>query len=140
VVGGPSPAWTLKDTQGGTYALQSFPNPILLLFWTRTSWWSLMALRELKEFQNEFQSKGLLILPINVDNTDREATQALTTMGSSVVTLRNTDPNLVMAYGIPLGMYPSTVLIDKDKKIRDVRYGWGNQVKQELMKRIKDLL
>lgn len=140
VVGAPSPAWTLKDTQGGTYALQSFPNPILLVFWTRTSWWSLMAIRDLKEFQTEFQGKGLLILPINVDNADQDAIQALTAMGSSVVTLRNTDPNLVMAYGIPLGMYPSSVLIGKDKKIFDVRYGWGNQVKQELKKRIEDLL
>jgi hypothetical protein len=49
-----------------------------------------MAIRDLKEFQTEFQSKGLLILPINVDNADQDAIQALTTMGSSVVTLRNT--------------------------------------------------
>jgi peroxiredoxin len=139
-IGSPAPPWTLRDTEGGTYSLESFQAPVLLLFWTRTNWWSLMAVRQIQDIQAEYQARGLLVLPVNVDATDQEAVHALTTMGARLTSLRNMDPNLITAYGIPLGAFPSTVLIDRDKRIADVRYGWGKQVVEEIKKRIEKAL
>ena len=139
-IGSPAPPWTLSDTQGGTYTSQSFDSPVLLLFWSRANWWSLMALRDAQQIQQAYQSKGLLVLPVNVDATDQEAVQTLSILGIGLTTLRNYPPSLPTACGIPPGYYPSTVLIDRNKRIADVRYGWGEQVAAELKKRIEKAL
>jgi hypothetical protein len=139
IIGSPAPPWTLSDTDGGSYSLQSIPNPVLLLFWSRTNWWSLVAIQQIQTLMDKYAPQGLIVLPINVDATDQEAKDALSIMGARVTTLRTTDPNLVTSYGIPLGAYPSTVLVGSDKKIVDIRYGWGNQVRLEIEERIDSL-
>jgi peroxiredoxin len=141
VVGGGAPRWTLKDTTGKAVSLDSYPaKPMLLVLWSRYSWESLMALRELRTWQKELEPRGLVIVPINLDSTDQEAIDALATIGLNLATLRNTDPNLLTAYGIPLGVLPSAVVLDASKKIVDIRLGWGKRVFQELRQRIESAL
>lgn len=141
VVGTPAPGWTLKDTAGASYSLSTVgEQPVLLVFWSRGSWESLMALRELKEMKATYEPRGLMVLPINLDATDQDATSTLTTLGVNMVTLRNTDPNLLAAYGIPLGVLPSTVLLDRAHTIQDVHYGWGKRVFRDLRQKIETVL
>ncbi len=141
VVGTPSPDWTLKDTSGTPYSLSTAEGkPVLLLFWSKMSWESLMAMRELVQMKAAYEPRGLLVLPINLDAADQDATNALTTLGVKMGTLRNTDPNLLAAYGIPLGVLPSAVVLDRTHKIADVHYGWGKRVFSELRKKIEMVL
>lgn len=141
VVGTPAPGWTLKDTAGAPYSLSTVGvQPVLLLFWSKMSWESLMALRELKEIKATYEPRGLVVLPINLDANDKDATDALTTLGANLITLRNTDPNLLAAYGIPLGVLPSSVILDRTHKIVDVHYGWGKRVFRDLRQRLDAVL
>ncbi|MCA9411318.1 MAG: TlpA family protein disulfide reductase [Candidatus Omnitrophica bacterium] len=141
VVGKPAPDWTLPDFTGKQYTLSAIPaQPVLLVFWTKTKWWSLVAMQELVDYQKEFGDKGLVILPIDVDPSPDEAANALKTMGVNLTSLYNTNPAVLEMYGIPLGMFPSTVIIDKNKTIYDVRYGWGNQVSKQIKNRIREAL
>lgn len=141
VVGTPSPGWTLKDTSGSPYSLATVgQQPVFLLFWSKLSWESLMAIRELKEIKATYEPRGLIVLPINLDASDKDATDALTTLGVNLATLRNTDPNLLAAYGIPLGVLPSTVILDRTHKIMDVHYGWGKRVFRDLRQKLEEVL
>lgn len=141
LVGKTSPKWTLKDTAGGQVSLETLGDyPVLILFWSRLSWESLLAMRELGKIREDYGPKGLVILPINLDQNDQEAIESLKVMGLNMTTLRNLDPNLLTAYGVPLGMLPSMVVLDRSKKVVDVRYGWGKRVFQELRRRIEGTL
>ena len=141
MVGRPAPDWTLPDFAGKQYTLSAIPaQPVLLVFWTRTNWWALAAMQELVEFQKEFADRGLVILPINLDSNPQDAAGALKSMGVNLVSLHNTNPALLEMYGVPIGMFPSSVLVDKSKTVIDVRYGWGNQVVAEIKKRIQGSL
>lgn len=141
LVGKTSPKWTLKDTAGGQVSVETLGDyPVLILFWSRLSWESLLALRELTGIREDYGAKGLVILPINLDQTDEEAIESLEVMGLNMTTLRNQDPNLLTAYGVPLGMLPSMVVLDRAKKVVDVRYGWGKRVFQELRRRVDGTL
>ncbi len=140
-VGRPAPDWTLPDFTGKQYTLSAIPaQPILLVFWTKTKWWGLVAMQELVEIQKEYGDRGLVILPINLDANPQEAAGALNSMGVNLVSLHNTNPAVLEMYGVPIGMFPATVLIDKNKTIVDVRYGWGRQVVSEIKKRIEGSL
>jgi peroxiredoxin len=141
VVGNPAPRWTLKDTAGTAFTLDSVASqPVLLLFWSRNSWESLMAIRELKEMKAAYEPRGLKIFPINLDQTDQEAVDALAALGANFTTLRNIDPNLLTVHGIPLGVLPSAVVIDRTKKVTDVHFGWGKRVFKDLRAQIEGAL
>lgn len=141
IVGSGAPSWTLKDPQGTSYSLaQAGQQPVLMVFWSRMSWESLMAIRELKAMKAEYEPRGLLVYPINLDATDKDAIDSLAVLDANMVTLRNTDPNLLSMYGIPIGVLPAAVILDRQHKIADVRYGWGKRVFKELRTRIEAAL
>lgn len=99
-----------------------------------------MAIRELKTMKAEYEPRGLQIFPINLDANDKDATDALAVLEANMVTLRNTDPNFLSMYGIPIGVLPAAVVLDREHKIADVRYGWGKRVFKELRSRIEAVL
>jgi peroxiredoxin len=141
VVGTTAPGWSLKDPSGTPYSLATLDQrPVLMVFWSKNSWESLMTIRELKQMKQEYEPRGLQILPVNLDANDQDAIKTLNTLQADLVTLRNTDPNLLAAYGIPLGVLPSAVLLDRNHKIAEVRYGWGKRVMKELREKIELVL
>lgn len=141
MVGQPAPDWTLKDTAGNSYTMSTLPaQPIMLMFWSRYSWDALMALREIPDFKAKYEPRGMIILPINLDATDQEAVDALAQLGINMTTLRNTDVNLLLANGIPPGVIPSAVLIDRNKMISAIHFGWGKRVYQRLRDKVEGQL
>jgi len=141
VVGGGAPPWTMQDTQGQSFSLQSLGGrPILLYFWSMGNWDALMGMRQLREFKKAYEGRGLLILPVNMDGNSQAVNQALGLLEVELPSLMLTDSNLLTLYGIPIGLVPSSVLIGSDRKVVDVRYGWGLQIFDALQERIEAVL
>lgn len=142
IVGRAAPTWTLNSLGGSAYSLESMANrPVVIVFWFRGNWESLMALREAADIQTKYGANGLQVVAINVDQTDQMAREALDILALNqhqMLQLRNTDANLLSQYGITFGL-PATILLDSNHRIVDLQFGWGQRVFQNLRATINQL-
>jgi Tfp pilus assembly protein PilF/peroxiredoxin len=122
-VGTQAPDFTLEDFSGNRrgFATLKGEKMTLVLFWASWSGQSENALRQMEKLYRKYKGQGLSVVGINVERQSIDA-QALKDMHSIADRLQISFPNLVdhglvtfHDYGIIA--VPTTVILDKDRKI-----------------------
>jgi len=121
----PAPNFSLPEVYGGRVDLDSYRGrPVLLVFWTTSCPICQRELPMLSQLAPAFRSKGVTLLPINLDG-ESQAADYLSSNNLNLTSLFDSNNKVARAYSV--GGVPKFVLIDKDGKIRRSSSGWASE-------------
>jgi thiol-disulfide isomerase/thioredoxin len=125
--GNPAPDFQLQDIEGQTVTLSSLrDSPVILNFWAS---WCAPCEHEmpfLQQIYEDWHSKGVILLTINLRETHSVVTQYMQSNGLSFPVLFDTDGSVGLDYNVT-GI-PTTFFIDKDGIIQARKLGSFNSV------------
>lgn len=108
----PAPAWTATDLTGKKVTSADFAGKVVLVnFWAT---WCLPCLREIPDFiaiQEQYRSRGFVILGISVDEGDNASIQEFITSHQFNYPVLRPDAGTTQAFGGISGI-PASFLID----------------------------
>lgn len=136
---GPAPDFTLHSLSGPNLRLQEQRGQVVMLnFWA--SWCG--PCREemplLDHLYEKYHASGFQLLGVNVDDDVRNATGVSTKLGLHFPVLLDTQKKVSRLYD--LSTMPSTVLIDRDGRVRYVHRGYKDGYERTYEEQIRELL
>jgi len=138
-ISGAAPNFTLKSNSGKNLKLSEYRGQVVLLnFWAS---WCAPCRQEmplLNKIQKRYQPLGFTILGVNVEEDSAAAKKMLRSMRVNFPILFDTHNIASKAYNV--SAMPSTVLIDKDGKMRYLHKGYKPGDEATYVKWVKKLL
>jgi peroxiredoxin len=92
----------------------------------------------LNRLYEKYRASGFVLLGVNVDDDTRNAAELANKLGLKFPVLLDTDKGVSKLYD--LSTMPSTVLIDRDGKVRYVHRGYLTGYEDTYDKQIRELL
>ena len=92
----------------------------------------------LNRLYEKYRASGFVLLGVNVDDDTRNAAELAAKLGLKFPVLLDTDKGVSKLYD--LSTMPSTVLIDRDGKVRYVHRGYLTGYEDTYDKQIRELL
>jgi len=135
--GKPAPNWKLRDLDGNVYALKDYKGKVVVLdFWYRGCPWCIRIMPQLSKLADDFKSKPVRVLGLNIDKDPADAKFAAKKLKLSYPTLRALKiPKLYDVTG-----YPTLFLIDQKGIVRDVHIGYTPNIGRKLASQVRVLL
>ena len=93
---------------------------------------------QLDRLYQKYRASGFVLLGVNVDDDARKAADVAAKLGVSFPVLMDTDKAVSRLYD--LSTMPSTVIIDRDGKVRYVHRGYLTGYEDIYEKQIRELL
>ena len=137
--GGRAPDFTLRTLGGPNLRLQEQRGRVVLInFWATWCGPCRQEMPHLNRLYDRFQASGFTLLGVNVDDDTRNAAGVAAKLGLHFPVLLDTDKVVSRLYD--LSTMPSTVLIDRDGKVRYVTRGYKEGYEDAYEKQIRELL
>lgn len=138
-VGERAPSFELTGDNGSGARLEDYRGKYVLLnFWAT---WCVPCVQEvpsLNRLQQEFESNGLVVLGISVDEDKDAYEQFLDRFDITFPTVR--DPEMAVASLYGTNMYPETYLIDREGFVVRKYIGGENWMRPEIVNYLRSLL
>ena len=136
---GPAPGFQLPARGGKQVSLDQFKGQVVMInFWATWCGPCKQELPHLARLYDKYRSAGFVLLGVSVDD-DPKAAQALAErMGLKFPVLFDTDKSVSRLYA--LDSMPSSVLIDRDGKLRHLHRGYRDGVEQLYERQVRDLV
>lgn len=138
-MGQPAPDFTLRTLDGPNLRLNEQRGKVVLVnFWAS---WCAPCRKEmphLNRLAEKYKSSGFTLLGVNVDDNLRNATEAASKFGVKFPVLLDTDKRVSKQYD--LNSMPSTVLIDRNGRVRFLHRGYQDGYENDYEKQIRELL
>jgi peroxiredoxin len=135
----PAPDFTLRSLEGGNLRLKEQRGKVVLVnFWAT---WCAPCREEmplLNKLFEKYRASGFTLLGVNVDEDGRNAANLAGQLGVKFPVLLDSDKAVSKAYA--LSAMPSTLLIDRDGRVRHVHQGYRPGYEVEYDKQIRSLL
>jgi len=136
---GPAPGFTLKSREGKDISLASFKGQVVLLnFWATWCGPCREEMPQLNRLYEKYRASGFVLLGVNVDDDTSKAAEVAKKLGLTFPVLLDTDKKVSKLYD--LSTMPSTVIIDRDGKVRYVHRGYLAGYEDSYEKQIRELL
>ena len=117
-----APDFQLQDLNGQTISLSDFQGkPVLLNFWATWCKPCVSEMPYLQEINDEWSSKGLVLIAINVGDSTSEVEEFMQNHNLSLPVLLDTKQVVSQRYSIRY--FPTSFLIDKDGIIQAAKIG-----------------
>ena len=134
-----APDFTLRTTLGPNLRLQEQRGKVVLVnFWATWCGPCKQEMPELNKLYDKYRASGFVLLGVNVDDNARHASEVAAKLGIRFPVLLDTDKTVSRLYG--LSTMPTTVLIDRDGRVRHVHSGYLAGYEQMYDKEIRGLL
>lgn len=135
----PAPDFTLRTSDGRNLRLQELRGQVVLInFWATWCGPCREEMPLLDKLHTKYKGLGFTLLGINVDD-DAQAGQALAAkLGVKFPVLLDTDKRVSRLYD--LNSMPSTVLVDRDGRVRHLHRGFRAGYEQTYEQQIRALL
>jgi peroxiredoxin len=134
-----APDFTLKSQKNGNLKLSELRGKVILInFWASWCGPCRQEMPVLDELYRHYRSLDFTILGVNVEQNSDDAESLLKDVPVSFPILFDTENKISKLYGVK-GM-PSTVLVDRDGKIRYVHMGYQPGVEAEYQTQIRALI
>jgi peroxiredoxin len=139
VPGAAAPDFTLKALNGPNLRLNEQRGQVILVnFWAT---WCAPCRKEmphLNRLAEKYGKSGFLLLGINIDDDAKNAADVAARLGLKFPVLLDTDKTVSKLY--QLSTMPSTVVIDRNGKVRYLHRGYQDGLEASYEKQIRDLL
>ena len=135
----PAPDFTLKTLEGPNLRLQEQRGKVVLLnFWATWCGPCREEMPQLNKLFEKYRPLGFTLLGVNIDEDPRNAANVATQLGVKFPVLLDTDKRISKLY--QLSTMPSTVMIDRDGRVRYVNRGYKTGTELEYDQQIRALL
>jgi len=139
VPSGPAPDFTLRTLDGQNLRLGEQRGQVVLVnFWATWCGPCRQEMPHLNRLYEKYRASGFNLLAVNVDDDRNNAAGASSKMGLKFPVLFDAEKNVSRLYD--LKTMPSTVLIDRDGKVRHVHRGYREGFEEMYEKQIRELL
>jgi len=135
----PAPDFTLRTLEGQNLRLGEQRGRVVLVnFWATWCGPCRQEMPHLNKLYEKYKSSGFVLLGVNVDDDTRQAVGVANKLGVRFPVLPDTDKRVSRQYD--LSAMPSTVLIDRDGKVRYLHRGYQSGYEDTYDKQIRELL
>jgi peroxiredoxin len=121
-IGSPAIDFSIKDTKGRTWTLESVKGKVVLLrFWA--DWCSSCRFETpvIEKYYHIYHSQGFQVLAVNVNQSSQVAEVFAAQMNMSMPVLLDSKGELTKQYGV--NAIPTNLLIDRQGIIREILVG-----------------
>ena len=135
----PAPDFTLHSMDGPNLRLKEQRGRVVMVnFWATWCGPCRQEMPQLNRLYEKYKASGFVLLGVNVDDDQRKAAEVAGKLGVTFPVLLDTDKTVSKLYD--LSTMPSTVIIDRDGKIRYVHRGYVSGYEDNYEKQIRELL
>jgi len=134
-----APDFTLRTMDGPNLRLQEQRGRVVMLnFWATWCGPCRQEMPHLNRLYEKYRASGFVLLGVNVDEDPRNAADVAAKLGLKFPVLLDTDKKVSRLY--ELATMPSTVLIDRDGRVKYIHRGYLNGYEETYDKQIRELL
>ena len=134
-----APDFTLHTMDGPNLRLKEQRGRVVMVnFWATWCGPCRQEMPQLNKLYEKYRASGFVLLGVNVDDDTRNAADVAAKLGLKFPVLLDTDKTVSRQYD--LATMPSTVLIDRDGKVRYVHRGYVSGYEDDYEKQIRELL
>ena len=134
-----APDFTLKSMNGPNLRLAEQRGRVVMVnFWATWCGPCRQEMPQLDLLYQKYRSSGFVLLGVNVDDDVRKAGDVAAKLGVTFPVLLDTDKAVSKLYD--LSTMPSTVIIDRDGKVRYLHRGYLAGYEDNYDKQIRELL
>lgn len=134
-----APDFTLRSVSGPNFRLQEQRGRVVLInFWATWCGPCRQEMPHLNRLYDKYRAAGFVLLGVNVDENARNAADLALKLGLRFPVLLDTDKAVSHLYD--LSTMPSTILIDRDGRVRYVHRGYLSGYEDVYDKQIRELL
>jgi peroxiredoxin len=134
-----APDFTLHAMGGANLRLKEQRGRVVMVnFWATWCAPCQQEIPHLNRLYQKYRSSGFVLLGVNVDDDSSKAADVATKLGITFPVLLDADKSVSKLYD--LSTMPSTVLIDRDGKVRYVHRGYLAGYEDAYEKQIRELL
>jgi peroxiredoxin len=135
----PAPDFTLRTLDGQKLRLGEQRGRVVLVnFWATWCGPCRQEMPHLNKLYEKYKSSGFVLLGVNVDDDTRQAAGVADKLGVKFPVLPDADKRVSRQYD--LSAMPSTVLIDRDGKVRYLHRGYQSGYENTYDQQIRELL
>jgi thiol-disulfide isomerase/thioredoxin len=120
-VGKPAPYFTLLDLNGQPVSLSSLGKPVFVNFWATWCPPCRYEMPFIQEIHEEWANNAFVVLAVNVGENRSTVSAFVQDNDYSFSVLLDTDQRVALEYGIR--MFPTTIFIDKDGIVQNIKVG-----------------
>ena len=133
-----APDFTLKTLDGQEITLFKLKGKVILLdFWATWCVPCRESIPHLIQLYKTYRKNGLEVIGMNVDRGDMEAVQRFIKSMDIPYPITITSQDVERSYGVT-GL-PTTILIDKEGKIREKMVGFTSEIAKQMTAKVIDL-
>ncbi|HEX7157338.1 MAG TPA: TlpA disulfide reductase family protein [Burkholderiaceae bacterium] len=137
--GGAAPDFTLRAVAGPNVRLQEQRGQVVMLnFWATWCAPCRQEMPRLDRLYERYRAAGFTLLGVNVDDDPQTAAGVASKLGVRFPVLLDTEKKVSRLYD--LKTMPSTVLIDRDGRVRYVHRGYQDGYEKDYESQIRELL
>jgi peroxiredoxin len=134
-----APDFTLHALSGPNMRLKEQRGRVVMVnFWATWCAPCRQEMPQLVRLYEKYRSSGFVLLGVNVDDDSSKAVEVANKLGVTFPVLLDADKTVSKLYD--LSTMPSTVLIDRDGKVRYVHRGYLAGYEDSYEKQIRELL
>lgn len=134
-----APDFTLRTLDGPNLRLQEQRGRVVMLnFWATWCGPCRQEMPHLNRLYEKYRGAGFTLLGLNIDEDARNAAGLASKLGLRFPVLLDSDKKVSRMYD--LGTMPSTVLIDRDGRVRFIHLGYQDGYELTYDKQIRELL
>jgi peroxiredoxin len=134
-----APDFTLRSAEGPAVRLQEQRGRVVMVnFWATWCGPCRQEMPHLNRLYGRYRDAGFTLLGVNIDEDQGKAVSLASRLGLQFPVLLDTDKKVSRLYD--LSTMPSTVLIDRDGRVRYVHLGYREGYETTYDKQIRELL
>ncbi len=134
-----APDFTLRSMSGSNLRLKEQRGRVVLInFWATWCGPCRQEIPHLNKLYDKYRAAGFVLLGVNVDDDARNASDVAQKLGIKFPVLLDTDKKVSNLYD--LSTMPSTVLVDREGRVRYVHKGYLAGYEDAYDKQIRELL
>jgi peroxiredoxin len=134
-----APDFTLRSMDGSNLRLQEQRGQVVMInFWATWCGPCRQEMPHLSRLYDKYRSAGFVLLGVNVDDNARKATDAANKLGLKFPILLDSDKTVSRMYD--LDTMPTTLLLDRNGRVRFVHNGYIAGYENLYEKQIRELL
>lgn len=137
--GQPAPEFTLKSLKDKNLSLKELRGQVVMInFWATWCGPCRQEIPALNTLYEKYRDTGFVLLGVNVDSESANAIQMVSRLKATYPILFDADKRASVLYQV--SAMPTTILIDRDGKIRYTQKGYVTGIENKYQAQIRELL